>query len=212
MTKLYYRYGTMDSSKSMNLIASAHNYKSKGDQILAFKPSVDTRSSNGYIESRTGIRTECIDVSAEDSLIDHIDEHLRKGDRISCVFVDECQFLTVMQAGELLAIADNFQIPVIAYGLRTDFLGRLFPASEFLLRHADKIEEIKTVCHVKGCNRKAIYNQRMLKGWPVFDGDSVVIGDTKEDESQISYVPKCRRHYMQDYYKTLQEKKNGESK
>lgn len=208
MTKIYFRYGTMDSSKSMNLIASVHNYKSKGDDVIVFKPSVDTRSQSGFVESRTGIRTECIDLSAEDSISEHMREALMEGRIISCVFIDEVQFLTNKQMVELLPIADNLRIPVIAYGLKTDFRGILFPASEFLFRHADKVEEIKTICHETGCNRKALYNQRLSNGTPVFSGDSVVIGDTGNKE-EISYAPKCRFHYMKDFFDNQTNTKAG---
>jgi thymidine kinase len=192
--QLVFRYGTMDSSKSMNLIAAVHNYKSKGDNVLVFKPSTDTRSKTGFVESRTGIKAECIEIDSESSILVEI---ALKNTDIACVFIDECQFLTELQVMELLKVVDNLKIPVLAYGLRTNFAGEFFPATNLLMRHADKIEEIKTICHVKGCNKKAIYNQRLVDGVPVFNGESVVIGDTKK--AKVSYTPKCRFHYMKDH-------------
>ncbi|MDY7043603.1 thymidine kinase [Virgibacillus sp. M23] len=194
---MYFRYGTMNSSKSMNLIASVHNYESKGDKVVVIKPSLDTRSANGFIESRVGTKTECIDISLKDSILTCVKTEMDKKGSISCVFVDECQFLTQEQAFELISIADTMRIPVIAYGLRTDFRGILFVASNVLLSHADKIEEIKTVCHVKGCKRKAMYNQRVVNGKPVFKGDSILVGDTISN-TNIRYEPKCRFHFMAD--------------
>jgi thymidine kinase len=188
----------MNSSKSMNLIAAVHNYKSKGDDVLVFKPSIDTRSSTGYVESRTGIKTECIDIDSRDSIYLYVKNQIGYFKRnISCVFIEECQFLTISQTWDLIYIVNDLNIPVLAYGLRTDFAGGLFPASNLLMRHADKIEEIKTVCNVQGCNSKALYNQRLVNGKPTFKGESVVIGDTKEAE--VSYLPTCRHHYFEQF-------------
>lgn len=205
ISKVIFRYGTMDSSKSMNLIASVHNYRAKGDDVMVFKPSTDSRSSSGFVESRTGIKAKCIDVNKNDSLLKCVDGAMKEGIKVSCVFIDECQFLSQKQAYELLAIADNFKISVIAYGLRTDFRGLFFPATSILMRNADKIEEIKTICHIQGCNKKATHNQRLVNGAPVFDGDLVSIGDTDSKE-EISYMPKCRFHYMDSLVKEQQIK------
>jgi thymidine kinase len=134
-----------------------------------------------------------------DSIVTSVKARVYSGEEISCVFVEECQFLSTQQVWDLIHIVNELEIPVLAYGLRTNFAGEFFPASDLLMRHADKIEEIKTICHVKGCNSKALYNQRLINGKPVYDGESVVIGDTKDAE--ISYLPSCRRHYFENFKK-----------
>lgn len=195
----------MDSSKSMNLIASAYNYINKGDNVLVFKPETDTKSATGKIESRAGVSIDCIDIHSEIDIFNFVEfMHGAKTIKpISCIFVDEVQFLTQDQVFQLLDIACTLNIPIITYGLRTDFTGSLFPATEVLMAHADKIEEIKTVCHIEGCNKKALYNERLKDGIPVFKGESVVVGDVKEDKSSISYRPLCREHYADDLEKYL---------
>lgn len=202
MGKIYFRYGTVNSSKSMNLIATAHNYKSQGKSTVVLKPIVDTKSSKGMIESRAGVSIPCIDIDNEFNIAEYIGfSKVRKQDDIYCVIIDEVQFLTVNQVQELQVIADVFDIPVICYGLLTDFSGNMFPSIERLISIADKIEEIKTVCSKHYCNKKAIYNERFIKGVPVFDGESIVVGDIKEDENGLSYRPVCREHYMLDKQK-----------
>lgn len=205
LAKVWYRYGSMNSSKSMNLIASAYNYINKGDNVLVFKPETDTKSSTGKIESRAGVSIECIDINDEVDIFSFVEfmHNAKTVKPISCIFVDEVQFLTRDQIFQLINIAYTHEIPVITYGLRTDFIGRLFPATEILLAHADKIEEIKTVCHIKGCGKKSLYNERLKDGIPVFDGDSVLVGDVKEEESSFSYRPLCRKHYMDDICDSL---------
>lgn len=194
--KLYYRHGTMGSSKSLNLLATAHNYESQGKKVLLLKPSIDTRSSNGFIESRAGLYAECIDIDKSSDLISIflILNGTNKEEKYHCLLVDEAQFLTKYQVKQLSEIVDKFNIPIIAFGLKNSFIdGELFEGSQALLYYAEKIDEIKTVCSCSGCNKKATMNLRILDGKPVYDGEMIKCGDTKPTSDY--YVPVCRKHY-----------------
>jgi len=189
MAKLYFRYGAVSSAKTLNLLAVAHNYRSQGKRVVIAKPKVDTRFGNNVIASRAGLNVEAdILVSAEDlnSLFPYVE------DGISCVLVDEAQFLPVVAIENLREVSLLQNVPVICYGLRTDFQRRLFPASQRLLELADSIEEVKTTCHY--CNRKAIYNARLQDGQHVTEGPQVLLG---ADET---YRPVCSHHYRGPEY------------
>ena len=175
MAKLYFRYGAMCSAKTLNLLAVAHNYKSQGKKILLLKPKLDDRYGN-KIESRAGLRAEC------DMEIDgHVNLLSLDFSGIDCVLVDEAQFLDVKSIEHLRWISINNNIPVICYGLRTDFQTNTFPGSKRLLELSDSIEEIKTTCVY--CNRKAIFNMRLLNGRPIFTGNQIEVGGNDKYES-----------------------------
>ncbi|MCZ8524039.1 MULTISPECIES: thymidine kinase [Paenibacillus] len=182
MAQLYFRYGTMNSGKSIEVLRVAHNYEEQGKKVLLFTPSVDDREGVGVVASRIGMR--------KDGII--IDEHLdmvamAAQERPNCILIDEAQFLTKEQVEQLTEITDTLGIPVITYGLRADFLGQLFEGSTYLFALADKIEEIKTVCWY--CDRKATMNMRCKDGVPVFAGEQIQIGGNE------SYIPVCRKCY-----------------
>ncbi|KRN09391.1 thymidine kinase [Liquorilactobacillus mali] len=186
MAQLFFRYGTMNSGKSVELLKVAHNYRESGKKVILLTSSLDTRSGVGCISSRIGISHEAIPVSNETSIMgDIIDEDMLKIDP-SCILIDESQFLTSKQVEELASIVDLFGIPVICYGLKNDFSNNLFEGSKALLTLADKLEEIKTVCRY--CNKKATMNLRMVNGKPVYEGEQVQIGDEE-------YISVCRRHW-----------------
>lgn len=182
MAKLYFRYGTMDSAKTLNLLAVAHNYRKQGKRCLLVKPRLDDRFGEAVIRSRSGLEADA------DLLVDP-SETLDMDDfqDLDCVLVDEAQFLSEALIDQFRDMTIDLGVPVICYGLRTDFQARLFPGSKRLLELADSIEEVKVTCYF--CGKKAVFNLRMAGGSAVFDGPQVDLG---ADEK---YVPVCWRHY-----------------
>lgn len=208
MTKMYFRYGTMDSSKTARLVMDAYEYKQRGEFVLPIKPVVDTRSKKGLIESRVGISTPCFDLDKGYNIYAHVDFLVNQGINLACILVDEAQFLTYSQVLQFRLVADNLHIPVMLYGLKTDFQGKLFEGSKALFELANRFEEVKTMCRVKGCRHKAMFNVRYKNGKPTFEGDAVKVGDTKEEKDKEYYVVKCSTHFLQDYQEYEREKKS----
>ncbi|KRL07967.1 thymidine kinase [Liquorilactobacillus hordei] len=194
MAQLFFRYGTMNSGKSVELLKVAHNYRESGKIVILFTSSLDTRSGKGKISSRIGISDSAIDLSPTSSVCDEINNNPDHISNVSCILVDESQFLTEKQVEELVSVVDILNIPVICYGLKNDFMNNLFEGSEALLKYADKIEEIKTVC--KFCNRKATMNLRMVDGRPARKGEQLQIGDSE-------YYSVCREHWYSPNMKKL---------
>lgn len=193
VSKLYFRYGAMDSSKSANLIMVAYNYEKQGKRAVVLKPALDSRSDGGFVESRIGVRAPCLDIPPQGSILALL-EPVRQAAPLDCILVDECQFLSAAQVEELVQVVDQWDIPVICYGLKNSYVkGELFEGSRALLYYAESIEEIKTVCSF--CNKKAIMNLRIVDGKPVYNGNKVQMGDTARD-SQEYYIPVCRKHYL----------------
>lgn len=184
MAQLYFRYGTMNASKSIQLLTVAHNYEQSGKKVLVFTPAVDDRYGVGRVASRVGITREAIPVSSETDVFQLTASRERKPD---CVLVDEGQFLEAHHITQLTRIVDELDIPVIVYGLLKNFKNELFEGSEYLLREADKIEEIKTVCAY--CNKKATHILKFKDGQPVYSGPTIEIGGND------TYSSVCRRHY-----------------
>ncbi|MDF2960231.1 MAG: thymidine kinase [Paenibacillus sp.] len=182
VAKLYFRYGTMNSGKSIEVLRTAHNYEEQGKKVLLFTPSVDDRYGVGTVASRIGMQKHAIIIDDQINMIE-----LAAAEKPNCILIDESQFLNKEQVQQLAEIVDSLNIPVIAYGLRADFLGNLFEGSYHLLAIADKIEEIKTVCWF--CDKKAIMNMRCNDGNPVFEGEQIQIGGNE------SYLPVCRKCY-----------------
>ncbi len=184
MAKLYFRHGTMDSAKTLNLLAVAHNYRSQGKRILLVKPRMDDRFGAAAIRSRAGIEAEA-DLLVDDATI--LDPALFRG--IDCVLVDEAQFLAPALVDQLRALTQGGP-PVICYGLRTDFRTGLFPGSRRLLELADSIEEVKVTCQF--CNRKAIFNLRMQAGdAPTAERAAELDGPQVELGGNDRYAPAC---------------------
>ena len=182
MAKLYFRYGAMGSSKTANAIMVWYNYHERGQNALLLKPAVDTRDGKFTIRSRSGLQAEC-------TLFDALDLDKVRAHAYDCLIVDEAQFLTKEQVELLVRIVDEYQVPVICYGLRTDFQGNFFPGSHWLLALADSIEEVKTICW---CGRKATHNARLDgKGGITRQGEQVVLG------ANDKYIGLCRRHWME---------------
>lgn len=178
MAKLYFRYGTMDSAKTMNLLAVAHNYRQQGKRVALLKPRLDNRFGGAVIASRSGLQKP-VDLLLEDDT--QLDPPFFAD--LDCVLVDEAQFLAPRIIEQLRSLTLTQKVPVICYGLRTDFKTRLFPGSKRLLELADSIEEIKVTCQF--CNRKAIMNLRLVDGEATAEGAQVQLGGND------SYAPVC---------------------
>jgi thymidine kinase len=188
MAKLYFYYASMNAGKSTVLLQSSYNYRERGMRTLLFTPTVDTRYGGSRIESRIGLRSGAISLAAADNLLNRVrQEHA--ANPVACVLIDEAQFLTAEQIWQASDVADALDIPVLCYGLRTDFQGKLFPGSGALLALADDLTEIKAVCH---CGRKATMNLRVdASGRAVNTGAQVEIGGNDR------YVAMCRRHFKE---------------
>ena len=189
--KVYFNYGAMGAGKSLHLLATAHNFQTQNIPFLIFKSEIDTRDGVGVIHSRALGDRECVSISTEDNLYKIIsryhDELFYTGyEPLKWILVDEAQFLTSKQVDELAAIADNFGISVICYGLRTDFKTNLFEGSKRLFEIADSFEEIKASCH---CNNKTIFNARVNKNKEIVtEGDQIEVGG---DDRYVSICRKC---------------------
>jgi thymidine kinase len=186
MSKVYFYYSAMNAGKSTILLQSSYNYQERGMRTLLFVPALDTRAGAGRIQSRIGLGADAAALGEDDDLLDRVrTTHAEKP--VACVLVDEAQFLTVAQVRQATDVADVLRIPVLCYGLRTDFQGRLFPGSAELLAVADNLIELKTICH---CGRKATMNLRVAQ-----NGMAVKVGAQVEIGGNDRYVPMCRRHF-----------------
>lgn len=183
MAKLYFKYGVMGASKTAEALMTKYRYETTGKKVILAKPSIDTRDGERVIKSRIGLKSSCI-------LFEELEDILTGWDskNIDVVIIDECQFLTANQVNFLTKVVDYWGIPVICYGLRSDFKTQLFEGSRRLFEVADEISEIKTIC--KECGGKAIINARVDK-----NGDIITEGDTIELGGDAKYVSLCRRHY-----------------
>ena len=188
MAKLYFYYAAMNAGKSTVLLQSSYNYRERGMRTLLFTPSVDTRWGPGRIESRIGLRSGAISLAPSDNLLGRVrTEHATQP--VACVLIDEAQFLSPEHVWQATEVADTLDIPVLCYGLRTDFQGKLFPGSGALLGLADDLTELKTICH---CGRKATMNLRLdSEDRAVNRGAQIEIGGNNR------YVAVCRRHYKE---------------
>ena len=169
MAKLYFRHGAMGSAKTLNLLAVRHNYVQQGKKVIVIKPAVDDRFGSDIVRSRAQLEHRADLVVGADTVLD-----LTAFAGASCVLVDECQFLSASLVEQLREITRELGIPVIAYGLRTDFRTHLFEGSRRLMELADSIEEVKTTCRF--CNRKAVFNLRHTKeGKAIVDGPTILL-------------------------------------
>jgi thymidine kinase len=190
MSKVYFYYSAMNAGKSTVLLQSSYNYQERGMRTLLFMPAMDSRAGHGRIESRIGLASDAIALRESDDLLKLVGAaHAEKA--VACVLVDEAQFLTPEHVRQATDIADTLRIPVLCYGLRTDFQGRLFPGSAELLALADNLIELKTICH---CGRKATMNLRIAP-----DGNAVRLGAQVEIGGNDRYVAMCRRHFKEAF-------------
>lgn len=196
MSKLYFRYGAMNSGKSTHLMQVAYNYKERGMRVLLIKPSTDKKGGDRLV-SRLGIEVKVdMIVDKDTSILSEVKENIELGGKLDCILVDEVQFMKKYQIDQLFEIAVTLEIPVICYGLRTDFKMEGFEGSERLLLIAHSIEEMKTICK---CGNKALLNGRKINGKFVFSGDQIAI-DTVDNVEYESLCGQC-------YYKYKNEEK-----
>ncbi|NBU33223.1 thymidine kinase [bacterium] len=195
MAKLYFRYGAMNSGKSTAVLQVAYNYEERAMHVLLIKPAIDTKG-NDQIVSRLGA-TRRVDILAtpELDIFAVIAQHNKDVEKISCVIADEAQFFTAQQIDELLRVTTGLQIPVICYGIRTDFQTKLFSGSIRLFELAHTLEELKTICR---CGKKALFNGRKINGSFVFTGSQVAI----DGNENIEYESLCATCYTQFKHKS----------
>lgn len=189
VAKLYFNFSAMNAGKSAILLQAAHNYQERGQRTLLLKPAIDTRDGEtGRITSRVGLSARANLIGSDTDLVSHVlAEH--NVETIACVLIDEAQFLTKTQVWQLAKLVDEHGLPVMCYGLRTDFQGALFPGSAALLAIADSLSEIRAICW---CGRKATMNLRVdEKGQAITDGDQVEIGGNER------YLALCRKHFLE---------------
>ena len=194
MAKLYFKYGAMGSSKTAQALITKYNYEENDLNVWLIKPSADTRDGATILRSRIGLEAQ-VDVIAPEANV--LERYMQsKHGQCNVIIVDECQFMTADQIGQLRAIVDDYNVPVLCFGLRTDFLTKLFPGSQRLMELADCIEEIKTMCD---CGAKATVNARINDGYIVTEGAQVVLGGND------SYIAMCHRCYVQGirYHKKI---------
>ncbi|WP_213605172.1 thymidine kinase [Pseudoxanthomonas japonensis] len=174
MAKLYFYYSAMNAGKTTTLLQSAHNYRERGMRVAILTPRLDDRAGSGVVASRIGLRAEAVAFDRHDDLERWVRDDIAAHGKLDCVLVDEAQFLTRAQVWQLSDVVDALRIPVLCYGLRTDFRGELFEGSQYLLAWADEMSEIKTICHT---GKKATMTVRVNEqGLAVQDGPQVEIG------------------------------------
>ena len=188
MAKLYFYYSSMNAGKSTTLLQSSYNYQERGMNTLVYTAAIDNRYGVGKVASRIGISQEAKLFHPSTDLWGEITHHLET-ETLHCILIDEAQFLTKEQVYQLSEIVDKKHIPVLCYGLRTDFQAELFEGSKYLLAWADQLEELKTICY---CGRKANFVIRMNEqGEAIADGEQIQIGGND------TYLSVCRRHYKE---------------
>ena len=197
MAQLFFYYGAMNSGKSIEILKVAHNYEEEGKKVLLYTSSLDSRFGKGKIRSRIGLERSVALIEREMNFFGEIEKQSFI-QRISCVLIDEAQFLSQKNVVDCARIVDDLKIPVMAFGLKNDFQNQLFEGSQYLLLYADKFEEIKTICWF--CDHKATMNLRLLNNKPIYEGEQFMLGGND------SYLPVCRQHY---HHPVLEEIKNG---
>lgn len=194
VAQLFFKYGAMNSGKSIDILKVAHNYEEQDKPVELMTSGVDTRAGRGVIASRIGLKRKVTPVMKDTDIFQLVKSLDHK---IYCVLIDEAQFLTKQHVLQLCHIVDDLNIPVMTFGLKNDFKNELFEGSKYLLLYADKIEEMKTICWF--CPHKATMNLRIHNGKPVYEGDQVQIGGNE------SYYPVCRKHYFHPDLKSVEE-------
>lgn len=186
MAQLYFYYSAMNAGKSTSLLQSAYNYQERGMTVVIYTAAIDDRFGTGKVSSRIGLSMDAHLFDNQFDFIAHI-KQLKQHGSLDCILIDEAQFLTKQQVRQLTEVVDDLNIPVLAFGLRTDFLGETFAGSQALLAWADKLIELKTICH---CGRKANFVVRVDEnGKPATTGSQVQIGGNDR------YISMCRAHF-----------------
>ncbi|TXI91694.1 MAG: thymidine kinase [Neisseriales bacterium] len=191
MAKLYFRYSAMDAGKTLDLLKVAYNYEDRGQHTLIITSAIDKRAGNNRVKSRIGFDKEALSTCIDDNLHDLIKNENEK-QKIACVLIDEIHFFSPDQIVQLSDVVDFLDIPVICYGLRSDYRGQPFPTTSILLAIADTLEEVKTICH---CGRKANFNMLVKNGIAIKSGEQVVVDDDKLKSIDTKYVSVCRKHW-----------------
>lgn len=197
MAKLFFRYSAMDAGKTLDLLKVAYNYEDRGQHTLVVTSVIDRRAGDNKVRSRIGFDKEAISTTIEDNLFDLIKAQ-NEQQKIACVLIDEIHFFSSEQIIQLSDVVDYLNIPVICYGLRSDYRGEPFPAATTLLAIADTLEEVKTICH---CGRKANFNMLVRDGVAVKQGAPVVVDDENLKKIDTKYVSVCRRHWKEGVWK-----------
>ena len=185
MAQLYYKYGTMNSGKTIEILKVAHNYEEQGKPVVIMTSALDTRDGFGKVSSRIGMKRDAVAIDDETDVFGFIEKMHPKP---YCVLIDEAQFLRRHHVYDLARVVDELGVPVMAFGLKNDFRNELFEGSKHLLLLADKIEEIKTICQY--CSKKATMVLRTQDGKPTYEGEQIQIGGNE------TYIPVCRKHYF----------------
>ncbi|MBO1304928.1 thymidine kinase [Enterococcus sp. 669A] len=185
MAQLFFKYGAMNSGKTIEILKVAHNYEEQNKPVVLMTSGLDTRDGVGMIASRIGLKRPATPIFAETNVYESIKALDYKP---FCILVDESQFLLKHHVIEFARVVDELGIPVMAFGLKNDFRNELFEGSKYLLLYADKLEELKTICWF--CHKKATMNLHFIDGKPVYEGDQVQIGGNE------AYYPVCRKHYL----------------
>lgn len=197
MAKIYFRYSAMDAGKTLDLLKVAYNYEDRGQHTLVLTSTIDRRAGDNKVRSRIGIDKDAISTSHGDDVYAIIEAENQR-QKIACVLIDEVHFFTPKQIIELTDVADYLNIPVICYGLRTDYRGEIFPTAAVLLGVADTLEEVKTICF---CGRKANYNMLIQNGVVTKSGNPFVVDDDDLKKIDSRYVSVCRKHWKEGKWK-----------
>ncbi|MFC4891803.1 thymidine kinase [Pseudofrancisella aestuarii] len=196
MAKLYFRYSSMDAGKTLDLLKVAYNYEDRGRHPLILTSAIDKRAGKNKVKSRIGIDQDAYSLTDQDNIFNFVKEY-NQARNIDCILIDEIHFFTPKQVWELSDIVDYLNIPVICYGLRTNYIGQPFETASLLLAIADTLEEVKTICH---CGRKASFNM-MIKGKEVIkSGNAIVVDDDSLKEVNIRYISVCRKHWKEGIF------------
>ena len=195
MSKLYFRYGAMNCGKSSALMQVAYNYEQNNKKVIVIKSEIDTKGNN-YLESRIGLKRK-VDILLKEN--ESIEKYYNKLDEISCILVDEAQFLSEKQVDELYYITKYYNIPVICYGLKTDFQSKLFNGSKRLLELSDELDELITICR---CGKRAKFNPRFINDKFTLKGDTNLIDGSVNN---VKYIPLCGKCYLDEKIKYEEE-------
>ena len=196
MAKLYFKYGTMNSGKSIEILKVAHNYEEQGKPVVIMTSAIDNRDEIGVVSSRIGMREEAVPIDEQLDVFDYV---AGLSPKPFCIMIDEAQFLSKKNIYDFAKVVDELGIPVMAFGLKNDFQNQLFEGSQHMLLLADKIEEIKTICWF--CSKKATMVLRTKDGEPVYEGSQIQIGGND------SYLPVCRKHWFKPDLEKMKEMK-----
>ena len=200
MAKLYFKYGAMGSSKTAQALITKYNYEENDLNVWLIKPGADTRDGQNVVKSRIGLQAAAQVIPADMDVYAFFTAN--KADSCDVIILDECQFMTIDQIDQLRAIVNDYNIPVMCFGLRTDFQTKLFPGSMRLMEVADAIQEIKTICD---CGAKATVNARISDGYIVTEGDQVLLGGND------AYIAMCHRCYIQGIREHKKIKLHGQN-